>query len=319
MAATGPVRIQRAALIVNTRARRAGASFTRARALLTAAGMPLVAAEALHDAARLRATVRAALDDGCDLIILGGGDGSLSAVVDDLAHHHATLGLLPLGTANDFARTLAIPTDLDAACATITRGAVAAVDLGLAGDTYFINVVSVGLGAAVIPAESPTLKRLAGALAYPVAVARALRRVRPFAATLTFPNGDYPAATFPRLLQVGVGNGRFYGGGLVVAPQAGLDEGLLDAYALAWGSWRDLLGVARSFKSGAFVHRPDVHHYRTAHVHIATQPLLPINMDGELVGRTPTHVAVAPGALRVLVPHAAPAAARRGQGRLAPR
>jgi diacylglycerol kinase (ATP) len=67
------------------------------------------------------------------------------------------------------------------------------------------------------------------------------------------------------------------------------------------------------------VHRLSVHHYRTAHVYIATRPLLPINMDGELVDRTPTHVAVAPGALRVLVPHASPAAARRGQGRLAPR
>src|SRR5919198_3686137 len=171
---TGPVRIQRAALIVNARARRAAASFTRARALLTAAGVPIVAAEALHDAARLRATVRAALDDGCDLIILGGGDGSISAVVDDLAHHHAALGLLPLGTANDLARTLAIPSDLDAACATIARGTVAAVDLGLVGDTYFVNVVSVGLGAAVIPAMSPTLKRLAGPLAYPVAAAPAL-------------------------------------------------------------------------------------------------------------------------------------------------
>ena len=111
-----------------------------------------------------------------------------------------------------------------------------------------------------------------------------------------------------------MGNGRFYGGGLVVAPQAGLDEGLLDVYALPWSSWRDLLGVARSFKSGAFVHRPGVHHYRTAHVHIATQPLLSINMDGELVGRTPTHFAVAPGALRVLVPHASTAAVCRAAG-----
>jgi diacylglycerol kinase family enzyme len=77
-----------------------------------------------------------------------------------------------------------------------------------------------------------------------------------------------------------VGNGRFYGGGLVVAPQAGLAEGLLYVYALPWGSWRDLLGVARSFKSGAFVHRPGVHHYRTAHIHIATQPLLPSTWMG---------------------------------------
>jgi diacylglycerol kinase (ATP) len=116
-----------------------------------------------------------------------------------------------------------------------------------------------------------------------------------------------------------VGNGCFYGGGMVVAPQAGLDEGLLDVYALPWGSWWVLLGVARSFKSGVFVYWSGVHHYRTAHVHIATRPPLPINMDGDLVGRTPLHFAVAPGALRVLVPHASPAAARWGHRRLAPR
>ena len=314
VAPTGPVRIQRAALIVNARARRAAASVTRVRALLTAAGVPLVAAEALRDVARLHAAVRAALDDGCDLIILGGGDGSLSAVVDDLAHHQAALGLLPLGTANDFARTLAIPSDLDAACATIARGTVAAVDLGLAGDTYFVNVVSVGLGAAVIPAMSPMLKRLAGPLAYPMAAARALLGHRPFAATLTFPDGDYPTATFPRLLQVGVGNGRFYGGGIVVAPEAGITEGLLDVYALAWGRWHDLLGVARCFRSGHFVRHPAVQHYRTRHVHITTRPALPLNVDGELVAHTPEHFAVAPGALRVLVPHASPTTAHRAAG-----
>jgi len=151
---------------------------------------------------------------GCDLIVLGGGDGSVSAIVEQMAHRQATLGLLPLGAANGVARTPGIPRDLDAACATIARGAVARVDLGLAGDDHYVNVVSVGLGAEVITAVSPTLKRLAGALAYPVAAARALLRYRPFAATLSFPDGDHPTTTFPRLLHVAIGNGRFYGGGM---------------------------------------------------------------------------------------------------------
>jgi len=261
-----------------------------------------VAVHTLHGAARLAETVRVALDGGCDLIVLGGGDGSVSAIVEQMAHRQATLGLLPLGAANGVARTPGIPRDLDAACATIARGAVARVDLGLAGDDHYVNVVSVGLGAEVITAVSPTLKRLAGALAYPVAAARALLRYRPFAATLSFPDGDHPTTTFPRLLHVAIGNGRFYGGGLIVAPESGIADGLLDVYTLEWGGWWSLLRAALVFKSGEFVHRAGGRHWRTRHIHITTQPRLPVNLDGEMVDTTPEHFSVAPGVLRVLSP-----------------
>jgi len=188
--------------------------------------------------------VRGALDAGCDLIILGGGDGTVSAAVDLLAHRRAVLGLLPLGTANVFARTLGIPDDLEGACATIARGKVVDIDLGRADDLYYVNVASIGLGARVITRVSPWLKRVAGSLAYPVAAVRALVGFRPFAATLTFPGSDHAPATFPRLLQIGVGNGRFYDGGAVVAPDAGIDDGTLDVYAIEWAGWRGLAGLA---------------------------------------------------------------------------
>jgi diacylglycerol kinase (ATP) len=122
VATTDAARFERAALIVNTRARRGREQVARARRLLATLGVSLAVFYAPRGSARLPATVRAALDAGCDLIILGGGDGTVSAAVDLLAHHRAVLGLLPLGTANDFARTLGIPADLDAACAVIARG-----------------------------------------------------------------------------------------------------------------------------------------------------------------------------------------------------
>jgi len=204
---------KRAALVVNTRARQGRQQADHARRLLTAAGVSIAKTYALRSSSRLSAAVGAALDAGCDLIILGGGDGTVSAVVDLLARRHAVLGLLPLGTANDFARTLGIPDDLEGACATIARGKIVDVDLGRADDIYYVNVASIGLGARVITRISPRLKRIAGTVAYPVAAVRALVGFHPFAATLTFPQGDHPPATFPRLVQIGVGNGRFYGGG----------------------------------------------------------------------------------------------------------
>jgi len=301
-------RFERAALIVNTRARQGRQHVDHARQLLGAAGVPVAQMYALRSSSRLSSTVRAALDAGCDLIILGGGDGTISAVVDVLAHQHAVLGLLPLGTANDFARTLGIPTDLEEACATIARGKVVDVDLGRADDIYFVNVASIGLGARVITRISPWLKRVAGSVAYPVAATRALIGFHPFAATLTFPHGDHPAVMFPRLVQIGVGNGRFYGGGAVVAPAAGIDDGTLDVYAIEWRSWVDLARVALAFRSGRFVGLPHVHHYETASVRIETERTLATNVDGELVDQTPVLFTQARDALKVLVPRGSTAA-----------
>src|SRR5699024_2395493 len=100
-----------------------------------------------------------------DLLVLGGGDGTVSSVVDHLADELPVLGLLPLGTANDFARTLQIPTDLRRACEVIAGHRVVDVDLGLAEDNYFVNVASAGLSVAVTQGLSSRLKRRVGALA----------------------------------------------------------------------------------------------------------------------------------------------------------
>jgi diacylglycerol kinase (ATP) len=206
--------LHRAALIVNTRSRSGERTFFEALDRLEELGVPLGATYAIRDPVRLPETVREVLheDSGYRLLVLGGGDGSVSSVVDFLAHHDVILGLLPLGTANDFARTLGIPSDIEGACQTIAGGKVVDVDLGLAGDNYYVNVASVGLGVGATQALSPWLKKSAGPLAYPVAAIKAFLSHEPFSARLTFPDGDHEPVEYGRLLQVAVGNGRFYGG-----------------------------------------------------------------------------------------------------------
>ena len=299
---------QRAALIVNTRSRTGEKAFFRALDLLHSLDVPLGATYALRDPARLPETVRQTVAEGYDLIILGGGDGSVSSVVDFLVESEALLGLLPLGTANDFARTLGIPTELNKACMTIVRGTVVDVDLGLAGGNYYVNVASIGLSVTATKSLTPRMKRATGALAYPLAAIKAFLSHEPFSATLTFPDGDYPPVTFERLLQVAVGNGRFYGGGMAVAPDAGIDDRTLDVYAIEMGRPRDLIGVARYLKSGDFIRREGVHYYSTTKVRVETDPRLPINVDGELVDQTPQLFSLAPEALNVLVPEGSAAA-----------
>jgi diacylglycerol kinase (ATP) len=294
----------RAALIVNTRSRTGERTFFQALDRLQDLGVTLGPTYAVRDPVRLPETVRDVLDDGSEyrLLILGGGDGSVSSVVDFLAHRDVILGLLPLGTANDFARTLGIPSDIEGACQTIASGKMVDVDLGLAGDNYYVNVASVGLGVEATRALSPWMKKSVGPLAYPAAAIKAFLSHEPFSARLTFPDGDHESVEYERLLQVAVGNGRFYGGGMVVAPESGIDDRSLDLYAIELGRHRDLIGVARYLKSGDFIGNESVTRYRTGRVQLETDPELAVNIDGEVVTRTPQDFSVAHNALKVLVP-----------------
>src|SRR5215203_5350810 len=291
-----------AALIVNTRSRTGERAFFQALDHLQEMHVPLGVTYPIRDPARLPEAVQEVLGDGYEFLILGGGDGTVSSVVDFLADRGTLLGLLPLGTANDFARTLDIPEDIEEACKLIANGKVVDIDLGLAGDNFYVNVASVGLSVEATRALSPWLKKSTGPLAYPVAAISAFLKHEPFSARLTFPDGDHEPVEYDRLLQVAVGNGRFYGGGMVVAPESGIDDRTLDVYAIELGRSRDLFGVARYLKSGDFIRMDSVRHFRTSRVRLETDPDLPVNIDGEVVTRTPQDFSVDHNALKVIVP-----------------
>ena len=293
-----------AALIVNAHSRVGRSAVTAASVYLGKLGVPVKTTRVLDDPVRLPETVQETLVEGHDLIILGGGDGSVSSVVDFMVDGDTVLGLLPMGTANDFARTLGIPFELDRACETIARGRLMDVDLGMAGDNYYANVASVGLSTGVTKALSPLLKRTVGPLAYPLAALRAYKEHKPFQAALIFPDSGQEPVVLDNLLQVAVGNGRFYGGGLVVAPDAALDDSALDVYAVDAGRLLDLARVARGLRNGSFIEDEGVHYWRTRRVQLITEPSLPVNVDGELVANTPKLFSVAPKALRIVVPRA---------------
>lgn len=295
-------RMSSTALVVNTRARNGERALTKVIDRLELLGRSPAAIYAVQDPVRLPETIEKILGEGYELVVLGGGDGTVSSVVDFFADHDAVLGLLPLGTANDFARTLGIPSNIDLACDTLFNGKVVDIDLGLAGDNYYVNVASVGLSAGVTQTLSTQLKQRAGPLAYPVAAFRAFLKHEPFSARLSFPAGEHESLEQDRLLQVAVGNGRFYGGGMVVAPSSSIDDRTLDVYTIELGRHRDLLGVARYLRSGDFVSNGSVRHYEASQVCVETDPELPINVDGELVARTPLKFSVSTNALKVLVP-----------------
>lgn len=300
---------ERVVLVVNALARSGAELFDRAREALVRAGVVLAASHAVEDPARLRRVVRAELRRGADRIVVGGGDGTVAAAAGILAGTGATLGVLPLGTANDFARSLGIPADLARACRVVARGSVREVDVAFAGGRPFLNAATVGASSTVRGRLKPSLKRHAGALAYPVAgVAGATSP--PFRARLVV---DGAVRHDGWALQVVVGSGRFHGGGRLVAPGARPDDGALDAYVLAAPSAgrgggarvRDVAALARYallLARGRHVEHPELVHGRGRRVALRTEPPLEVHADGEVAGRTPSEFRLADGALRVLAP-----------------
>ena len=134
---------------MNTRSRHGARAYSEAKRLLAEAGMALDAAYPVRDAERLPEIVREEIAKGRKFIIIGGGDGSISSVVDHFAYTSVVFGVLPLGTANSFARTLGIPLDLTGAIDVLVNGKVADVDLGKINEDYFANGSSIGMPAIV--------------------------------------------------------------------------------------------------------------------------------------------------------------------------
>ena len=303
---TGPVPLEHAALLVNGASRRGAAAYEPARRALQDARVRLLTSTLLRDPEDIAAVVAAAVGAGARLLVVGGGDGTVDAVAGVLADLPAggrpVLGVLPLGTANDFARTLDLPRDLPAAVSALAGGKVVDIDLGRANGEPFLNVASLGLSVAATKVLRPILKRRLGPVAYPLAALVAYRRHVPFRARLTFPDGDHAPLDLGNLLQVGVGNGRHYGGGNTVAPDAGIDDSTLDLYAIRAGRLRDHLSVARLLRDGTLVNHEHVQHLVTRAVVLTTDEPLPVNLDGEIATASPVEFRVQRNAIEVVVP-----------------
>jgi YegS/Rv2252/BmrU family lipid kinase len=233
-----------------------------------------------------------------DLIVIGGGDGTLNASADALAEAGKPVGILPLGTANDLARTLAIPTDLDAACRVIAEGQTRRIDLGRVNGKPFFNAASIGLSVAVTRKLSKESKGRLGAFAYVAAAVRAVGAGRPFRVQIIC-DGEVHRA---RTVQVTVGSGRYYGGGLTVAEDAAPDDARLDVYSLEVGHWLGLLPLLPALWSGRWEGRRNVRMLHGREIEVRTRRPRPVNADGEVVTQTPAAFTVQPGAVTVFAP-----------------
>jgi YegS/Rv2252/BmrU family lipid kinase len=292
-------RLDRIAVVVNTASRTGARALPLVEAALRRASDEVVVHPA-HGGDRLLDALGAAMEDEPDLLVVGGGDGTIGCAAGLVAHSGTALGVLPLGTANDFARTLEIPSALPAAVDTLMNGKVVDVDLGRVDGRAYLNVASIGLSVAVTQRLTPGLKRRLGRFAYPAATLAAYRSHRPFGVRLELDDGT--TLELEDLMQVALGNGRHYGGGLTVAPNASIDDHLLDVYAVEQGRLRDHVSVARLLRTGHLVEHDRVHHVTARRVRLVTDEPLEVNLDGEIAALTPATFEVDRNALHVVVP-----------------
>ena len=289
-------------LLVNVRSRRGALLLPQLRPMFHQRGFTVLSEHLVSDpAAQLPSLLSRILAQRPTLLVVGGGDGTVATVVDHLAHTDTVLGYLPLGTTNNFGRSLGLPMQLEAAVDVVTDGKVADVDLGLVNGDYFANLVSIGISATVAGRTPHLLKRYFGRLAYAATATRSLLPHRPFTALVTSGSTTWHVRTH----QLNIANGRMHAG-TVIARDATIDDRLLMVYALG--------GRSRLSTVGATVHQvltPWQPIERKGYLvgtdfHISTDVPMAVDVDGEISGKTPIRVQLSGEALRIMVPHSSP-------------
>ena len=253
--------------------------------------------------------VAEAIADGVDTVIAGGGDGTLSEVATALAHRDETaetlpsLGLLPLGTANDFASAAGIPVEPEAALALIRDSAAVRIDLlkqEANGETHWAaNLASGGFGTQVTTETNEGLKKLLGGLAYELTGLSKLGRIEPLQATVRGPDFDWSGD----FIALGIGNGRQAGGGQALCPGALVDDGLLDLTVVPplEGELLATFGTAMTEGKDAALDRVAIRRV-LPWVEIASSEPLTLNLDGEPVESTRFRIECMPRRVRMHLP-----------------
>ena len=239
-----------------------------------------------------------AIAEGATTIVAAGGDGTVGEVANALVGTNIPLGVLPMGTGNDFARTLGIGLDLNLAVRTIVFGKTTNIDLGKGPGGYFINVAGCGFDAEVAYQINHKFRRLRGTSAYIVAVVSTLMKLQPYPITLTI-DGVLQHET---VMLCAVANAKTYGGGMRIAPNADISDGLFDIVLVGKVTKLEFLRTFPKVFKGTHLDHPQVKVLRGQTVRIESDRKMPVLADGEEIGFAPVEFSLVKGGLSVLVP-----------------
>jgi diacylglycerol kinase (ATP) len=244
----------------------------------------------------------AAAADLCDVLFIAGGDGTVNEAMNGLFGARAlgavAIGIIPFGTGNDFAAALGIPNEIEAALAVLLEGREVRVDLGQVNGRVFVNTSGGGFIGEVSAAVTPQLKTIAGRLAYLIGGAQALLEFTPVPAAVTIHPGDVRITQ--ELYAFAVCNSRLIGGGRLIAPEAVIDDGLVDVCLIESMSALEFVALARKVADGQHVADPRVSYFQASAVDIELAREVNVNTDGEVFSVKRCEYRVLPGVARFL-------------------
>ena len=229
--------------------------------------------------------VTRAVDDGCDLLFIAGGDGTINIAVRAVAAmpgalERTTFGVIPVGTGNDFAKALDLGEAADSALDALVEGRVIDVDLGVLNDRPFVNVSAGGFVADVSTILTEPLKDAAGKLSYIIGGARALFGREPFSTDVAMPAGQ-PYSGTVELQMFAVCNARLIGGGYPIAPAALIDDGQLDVFLVRRTATLEFVGLLQKIAAGQHAEDDRIVHFRADALELVFDRVINANTDGE--------------------------------------
>jgi YegS/Rv2252/BmrU family lipid kinase len=288
---------RKAILIVNAMSRKGADAFDEARDKLELAGVELIEAVAVTEPDKMDGIVKDAIARA-PMVILGGGDGSLSSNVDHFVGQDTVFAVLPMGTANSFARTLGLPLELDGAIDVIAHGRRKRIDLGIIDGDYFANAAALGLSPLIADTVPHALKRYLGMIGYLLWAVRVAFKFRPFRLRVTLDDGSIEKSW---ATEARIANGRFHGGVELVEDQS-LDSGEMVIQAV---TGKSVFGLAWSWFATLFKLRSRAQtttEWRGKKMRLEARPAQKISIDGEIAAKTPVTVEIARGAIEVAAP-----------------
>jgi diacylglycerol kinase (ATP) len=246
-----------------------------------------------------------AVRDGYKYVFAGGGDGTLNEVLNGLASvpnglAHTVLGVIPLGTGNDFATALGFPDDIAAVLEALDVSRPIAVDVGVMNGHHFINVSAGGFMAEVSDAVGTQLKSIAGKLAYLIGGAQVLFTHEPVNADISWTDAGETGRERFALHAFAVCNSRQIGGGRLIAPNAAIDDGLLDVCLIEVMPIADFVGLLRRVTDGDHVDDERVRYFRATRIDLAFDSEVKVNTDGQVLAATRCEYRVLPRAARLV-------------------
>ena len=287
---------KQAILVVNAASRSGADAFAQARDKLTVAGVELIEAKAVKNPKSMDGAVKKAIKRA-PMVIVGGGDGSLSSSVDFFLGTDTVLGVLPLGTANSFARTLGIPLDLDGAIDVLAKGVPRSIDVGCINGDYFLNAAALGLAPKVAESVPHGLKRRLGRLGYLIWAGWSAANFHAF--RLKVDDGTRIHRLWAT--EVRIANGRFHGG-MELIESADVESGQIVVQAVRG---RSVVRLGWSYLASALkleARHVTTREFRGRKLVVSTRPPLSVSIDGEVAATTPLEVSAVPNAVTVAAP-----------------